>query len=285
MDHFRFLDLPREVRDLIYAENAKDIRMEVSRRTTNGRRWTFNIMEQQTSAATLRLPGRRAALPDTCRQIRTEILDYVVANPAALYVEETHKMTIPTIVLNKCLPLAMRPRLRCINIDTDTGQPTFISGPMVYADTKYYNLAGELMSTCPQLQHVNIRDSKPFHYSFFKATNTQQHGTIFKTLMHQQLWCIRRIYDYYQSKGLVLSLNVTYNLSDSSQGSPLTCWVRSHTTKLVCMLTRTGMQILQGSSERRRPLNPAQTPTRRSRNCSRALLDTKKGMKLRNSAN
>lgn len=223
MVFFRFLDLPREVRDLVYAEVGKNTLMQFNIYMTKGPSWTFAISEPDHRHP---FPRRRpCALLSTSQQLRTEMLNYIVLH-IPLKIPQVSILMHHALAPETRIPSVLRRQLRTIKIGSSRVCTLWPGDPFndPCSLTEYH--LGDMF---PRLQLVTIRgrqaimSSVPLELAQEDATS---HAVVVRSQVAKHSSAIKVLYNLFQDKPFDVSLYLTCWLRRPGDREPLSCWVR-----------------------------------------------------------
>lgn len=218
MAFFRFLDLPREVRDLVYAEYAKHTHINVFCYGSTFS-WIATIVETEYLAEKERFADEIAGLLNTSRQLRTEMIEYVGAE-TTLELSIITLGELPLIVLGSLVPSPVCQKLRHVDLDMVDSASTWVEC------FQYRRMRALFLDAFPRLQHITIREYGiiPMNLNS-KLEDTRPHDSVVKSVVWEMHHKIERIFAHYQDKGLELAIYLTCRVVDFDHvGSD---WVRS----------------------------------------------------------
>lgn len=240
MAFFRYLDLPQEVRDLVYAELSSNIRMEFNQDITDDGFCSCNFSIVETIAPTTDdsaevhpasddsaedsgLVEQRAAILSTSRQVRVEMLGYLSMH-TSLRIDEPQRIPNPAQTLKDAIPVAVREQLTSIDFDM-LGKSEFV--PL--HSSSYSPLAKWLRDVFPGLKHVNITDRTALlHRGGLEPAeeDATSHANMVKSYCQALHFELKTTHQCYEYKGFALSLYLTYELRSPLIGPIVSRWVR-----------------------------------------------------------
>lgn len=241
MAYFRFLDLPHEIRNLVYAEVGKDMYMQFDRHMIVRPSWTFSISEVDYSG-----PGRRrrSALLSTSQQLRTEMLDHMAVS-MPLNVGDVSAQAHPASAMETSITSVVRQQLQAIVIHLPNHKGPFASR-LSLALTEW------LSDTFARLQQVTYRDihfmQSPVPLLAVEEDATS-HAVVIRSQLAKQYSAIKAVYDQYHDKGLALNFYLVWYLQGFRPGPvpAVPVWVCQQSMLSEHTLMWAVMRVLQGT--------------------------------------
>lgn len=220
MAFFRFLDLPQEIRSLIYAELAQNINLVYMRKLLRPHYpWVFYLNEKDH----LFSPPRRIALLHTCQQVRAEMLDYMALN-ITLEVHQFRTLARPAKVFETVLPSPLRQQLSALVISLPYAYGPKPDGP--------FSALGSLTEwsvedTFPRLQQVTIKDSHTIRSPALQPVkeDATSHAVVVRSQVAKHYYAIKHLYDLFQGRSFDVGLYLSCWLRRPGDREPLSCWV------------------------------------------------------------
>lgn len=218
MAFFRFVDLPREVRDLVYGKYAKCTRVRASWYGDDEDAWTWaaSIVETDPPTNGLKYMDRKAGLLSTSRQLREEMIQYVGANTTLQLSENVSKQDI-FVVLRKFVLSAVSQQLRHVELD-------LTHDASIWQDcSRYPRVTEPLLDAFPGLQHVMMTER-----DFISVNANSESDEELEAAVKSHVWKyhheIEAIFGHFQSKGLDLAIRLENCVNDLQRCESY--WVR-----------------------------------------------------------
>lgn len=226
MTSFNFFNLPREVRDLIYAECFESLRMELNCYATDAESCSFRIIESVISDAAPQIEHRRASVLSASQQLRAEMLEYLSVK-TVLHVNHCQLLLQPATALRSLIPSTVRQYLRKIDLEITELGPDLGSTQRF---DPFRCFTEWLMEAFPRLRTVVIRDSAVFdHHTRLKDDEEVEkvHANALRSRIWEHRSVIEDLYQNYQSEGLGLDIYITCFVEEINWDLRDTCWVCS----------------------------------------------------------